>query len=100
MREKRVVLKDRAHIAPVRRATGHRFSIEQYFSGSRLLESGDEPKGGGFAATGGTNQGEKLALTNGHRHIVDNAVRRVVLRKCAQLEYAFHRGPKTVMLAQ
>ena len=59
VREQGVVLKDRVHRPPIGRHALDRFSEDFDMAGSRLIESGDQPKARGLAGAGRTEHCER-----------------------------------------
>ncbi len=73
MREKRIILKDRVHVALVRRHVAHVLPEDPNGAPARLLEPGDQTKAGGLAGAGGPEHGEELALGDGEVDAIDGA---------------------------
>ena len=61
MGEERVALEDRVHRALLRGQGGHVHAVQNDLSLVRGFQAGDDAQGGGFAAAGRTQQGDKFA---------------------------------------
>jgi hypothetical protein len=71
VREQGVGLEHHVDVAPVRRDVGDVLAVQPDLPPGRLLEAGDHPHGGGFAAPGRAQQGEELSLGDLQVHPVD-----------------------------
>ena len=71
VREERVRLEHRVHVALVRRQSAHVAAAELDAAGGRVLEAADHPEGGRLAAAGRTEHGEEAAAPDVERDLVD-----------------------------
>src|SRR5439155_14468160 len=101
VREQRVVLEHEPDVALVRPVPGEVLALELDGAGGRLLEAGDHHEGGGLARAAGPQEGEKLALGDVDRDVVDRVHAPVVrLDDVAEREVRRHsvlsRGDGTI----
>ena len=73
VREQRVVLKQHADVAAMRRDPGDRPIVEKDLAGAGLDQTGDHPQGGGLAAARGAEQRHHAAGLDRQRQPVDGA---------------------------
>src|SRR5215218_3939959 len=85
MREERVTLKYRVHVALVRRKPGHFATAQQDVPVRRFLEAADQSERGRLAATGRTEEGEERPRADPERDIVHRGHRVEVLRHADEL---------------
>jgi hypothetical protein len=71
VREERVALEHHAHRAPLRRAVGEVFAVEQDATAVGHFEAGDRAQERGLAATRRTEKGEELAGLDADVDVVD-----------------------------
>src|ERR671923_2904556 len=72
-----------------------KLAIEQNLAVIRLLQTGHQPERGGLAATGGTEQGKKLAWINGKADAVDSVEGAEAFDDSAKFQYRRHRSHGT-----
>lgn len=70
VRKQRVILKHHADIASLDRQPGDVLIIEQHLTDIQAFKAGDQPQGGGFAATGRAENRQRFAGLDGQVQIL------------------------------
>src|SRR5207244_9971396 len=91
VREQSITLEDRADVALIGLPLVHDFAVEQDVAAGGILEAGDQPQSGGFAAAGGPNKGKETAARYGKGDAIHRALPGEVFHQFAQFENRTHR---------
>eukprot|EP01133_Synstelium_polycarpum_P020280 gene20280-biopygen16633 len=75
VRKQRIVLEHHAETAILRLQRVDALVIDEYAAARRGEQAGDAIERGGFAAAGGAEQSDELALADGKRHVLQRIVR-------------------------
>ena len=96
--EQGVRLEDRVHRAAMRRDVHEVAAVEQDVAVGRLFEAGDQPQGGGLAATRRTEQREELAGLDAQVDTVHRGDVGELLAQPDQLDTPAVRGARLVVI--